>query len=174
MLGFYWGADELSDREKLSFSERDKRRREKKNGSGRGGGGSETRSEAAQRRSRQAAARYRRQVEDRLFGKKADRGRLRLEERLRAAQGTPNFFRTFREYLKSYGMPEDMGLLMLLLDLEPERDVLKVTEAIDGKIGTNDVSAEQKSLLRSRLRNLEMATQSDAVADAAAELLGRL
>ena len=76
------------------------------------------------------------------------------------------------DVLKSYGMPEDIGLLMLLLDLETERDVLKVTEAIDG--GLDSVSAEQKSLLRSRLRNLEMATPSDAVADAAANLLERL
>ena len=50
--------------------------------------------------------------------------------------------------------------------------MLKVTEAIDS--GLESVSAEQKSLLRSRLRNLEMATSSDAVADAAASLLERL
>ena len=45
------------ERPKLSFSERDKRRREKKNGQGRGGGGANgTRSEASQRRGRQASA----------------------------------------------------------------------------------------------------------------------
>ncbi|MCP4004932.1 MAG: hypothetical protein GY725_12125 [bacterium] len=97
---------------------------------------------------------------------------MRLEERLRESRGTPNFFRTFREYLKSYGMPEDLGLLLMLLDLETERDVLKVTEAIDGKL--DSVSVEQKSLLRSRLRNLEMATSFDAVADAATSMLERL
>jgi hypothetical protein len=59
-----------------------------------------------------------------------------------------------------------------LLDLEPARDVLQVTDEIDRV--AESLSAEQKSLLRSRLRNLEMATSHDAVADAAASLLERL
>jgi hypothetical protein len=141
--------------------------RSRNNGSG-GGNGHDPR----QARARHQAARYRRKVEERLFGKKADRGRLRLEERLREADGPENLLRSFREYVKAYGMPADVGLLVRLLDLEPERDVLQVTDEID-RVAPS-LSPEQKSLLRSRLRNLEMATSFDTVADAAAGLIERL
>lgn len=125
-----------------------------------------------EQRARHQAARYRRKVEERLFGKKADRGRLRLEERLREAGDQDNLLRSFREYVKAFGMPADPALLLRLLDLENERDVLQVTDEIDRV--ADGLSPEQKSLLRSRLRNLEMSTSSDSVADAAATLLERL
>jgi hypothetical protein len=161
----------VSDREKTSASDLDRRQRGAKaggNGNGQNGPGLN----AKQQRARHTAARYRRKVEERLFGKKADRGRLRLEERLREAEGAENLLRSFREYVKSYGMPADVGLLVRLLDLEPARDILQVTDEIDRV--AESLSAEQKSLLRSRLRNLEMATSHDSVADAAASLLERL
>jgi hypothetical protein len=161
----------VSDRDKIPTSDLDRRQRERRsgsNGNGQHGGGGN----AKQQRARHTAARYRRKVEERLFGKKADRGRLRLEERLREADGAENLLRSFREYVKAYGMPADVGLLVRLLDLEPARDVLQVTDEIDRV--AESLSGEQKSLLRSRLRNLEMATSHDAVADAAASLLERL
>ncbi len=161
----------MSEREKTAPGVADRRPRDQRrgaNGNGHNGAGHEAR----QQRARHQAARYRRKVEERLFGKKADRGRLRLEERLREADGPENLLRSFREYVKAYGMPADVGLLVRLLDLEPERDVLQVTGEIDRLAPS--LSAEQKSLLRSRLRNLEMATSFDAVADAAAGLIERL
>jgi hypothetical protein len=69
-------------------------------------------------------------------------------------------------------MPADIGLLLRLLDLETERDVLQVTDEIDRV--ADGLAADQKSLLRSRLRNLEMSTSSDSIANAAATLLQRL
>ena len=69
-------------------------------------------------------------------------------------------------------MPEDVGLLGMLLELGEEREVLKVVEGIESVLET--ISPEQRSLVRSRLRNLEMSTESDAVADAAADLLTQL
>lgn len=162
----------MSDQDKTSGGEPDRRRPERRpNGNGQGHNGHAGLT-AKQQRQRHTAARYRRKVEERLFGKKQDRGRLRLEERLREAEGPENLLRTFREYVKVYGMPADVGLLVRLLDLEPPRDVLQVTDEIDRV--AESLSAEQKSLLRSRLRNLEMATSHDAVADAAANLLERL
>ncbi|MEX2206568.1 MAG: hypothetical protein WEF50_10115 [Myxococcota bacterium] len=166
----------MSDQDKTSTGELGRRPERKAGGSGNGNGshgnGNNGGFNAKQQRARHTAARYRRKVEERLFGKKADRGRLRLEERLREAEGPENLLRTFREYAKVYGMPADVGLLVRLLDLEPARDVLQVTDEIDRV--AESLSAEQKSLLRSRLRNLEMATSHDAVADAAASLLERL
>jgi hypothetical protein len=154
----------VSDRDKISFSELDRLRREKRSGGGqrqpRGG------------RSRASSAAYRRRVEERLFGKKGDGGRMRLEERLRNAHGSSNFQRVYREFVKGFGMPEEFGLLLLLLDLDDASDLVRVVGALGSAL--EDASLEQRSLLRSRLRNLEMSAPSDAVADAAADLLGRL
>ena len=162
----------MNDREKTSPSDLDRRQRGGNKGGGNGNGQNGSGLNAKQQRARHTAARYRRKVEERLFGKKADRGRLRLEERLREVEGSENLLRTFREYVKCYGMPADVGLLVRLLDLEPARDILQVTDEIDRV--AESLSGEQKSLLRSRLRNLEMATSHDSVADAAAGLLERL
>ncbi len=162
----------MSDQDKISTNGTHRaepgRNERKRNGSNGGDQGLTAR----QLRARHQAARYRRKVEERLFGKKADRGRLRLEERLREADGQDNLLRSFREYVKAFGMPADVSLLLRLLDLENERDVLQVTDEIDRV--ADELSPEQKSLLRSRLRNLEMSTSSDSVADAAAGLLERL
>ena len=157
-------------RERIGVSDQDKFATNggKRNGSNGGNHGLTAR----EQRARHQAARYRRKVEERLFGKKADRGRLRLEERLREADGQDNLLRSFREYVKAFGMPADPALLLRLLDLETERDVLQVTDEIDRV--ADGLPPETKSLLRSRLRNLEMSTSSDSVADAAATLLERL
>jgi hypothetical protein len=123
-------------------------------------------------RPRGSAAMFRRKVEEKLFGKKGDRARLRLIDRLRESHGTPNFERTYREYLKGYGLPDDLALLLMLLDLEHEQDVIAVLGGIEAGLG--EISVEEKSLLRIRLRNLEMSTEHDRVADATAQLLTRL
>ena len=158
----------MSDRGKISFSEQDRRRREKKAN----GGERRPRGEQSQGRARAAAARYRQRIDEKLFGKKGDAARLRLEQRLRDAHGSAEFSRTFHEYVKSHGMPEDIGLLLVLLDLEVERDVLKVMEALNA--AAKSAPPEQRNLLRSRLRNVELSTSSDLLADAAIDLLARL
>lgn len=132
-------------------------------GSGRGGGGN---------RGRWGSEANKRRIDERFFGKKGDAARFRLEERLRAAHGSDNFLRTYKEYIKGYGMPEDIPLLLLLLDLKDEGEVLKVLAALDDT--AQSAAQDQRSLVRSRLKNLEMSTQSDSLADAAADLLDRL
>jgi hypothetical protein len=157
----------VSGRDKISFSELDRKRREKKKGSNE----RRPRGERAQQRSRAASLRYRQRIDEKLFGKREDAPRLRLEERLRDTHGTQLFSRTFREYVKGYGMPEDVPLLVTLLDLDEERDLLQVLQALDSLV--DSVQPDHRNLLRSRLRNLEMSTSSDALADAAGELLAR-
>ncbi len=156
----------MSDREKISFSEQDKRRKEKKQG---GGGG---RRRGNGRGGRRGANAYKKKIEERLFGKKGEAGRMRMVERLRASQGTPNFTRIYREYVKGHGMPADIQTLILLLDVDEEREALKVIDSLEA--AAESAPSEQKSLLKSRLRNLEMSTSSDALADAATDLIGRL
>ena len=104
--------------------------------------------------------------------KKGEAGRMRMVERLRASQGTPNFTRIYREYVKGHGMPADIQTLILLLDVDEEREALKVIDSLEA--AAESAPSEQKSLLKSRLRNLEMSTSSDALADAATDLIGRL
>ena len=165
------------DREKIPFSELDKRQRERKasgggGGGNGGGGGGGRRNGRSGRRERWASETYKRRVDEQLFGNRRDAARLRMQERLRASQGSPAFLRTYREYVRDYGMPDDLQTLMLLLDLDDERESLKVMQAIEATVVS--VTPEQKSLLRGRLRNLEMSASSDALADAAVDLLGRL
>lgn len=156
------------------------RRGQSGNGSGNdgnGGGGNagsngKDRGRGGRRRGRWGSEANKRRIDERFFGKKGDAARFRLEERLRAAHGSENFLRTYKEYVKGYGMPEDIPLLLLLLDLKDEGEVLKVLSALDDS--AQEAGQDQRSLVRSRLKNLEMSTQSDSLADAAADLLGRL
>jgi hypothetical protein len=77
-----------------------------------------------------------------------------------------------RDKLTFFGMPEAIDLLLLLLDLGEDREILRVIQQLGATV--DGAPQEQRSLLRSRLRNLEMSASSDAVADAAADLLGQL
>lgn len=158
----------MSDRDKTSLGDADKGRREKR----RGGGNGKPRSEGTRRRSRRASAAYKRRVEEQLFGKRNDSGRSRLEQRLRESHDSPTFLRTYREFKKSFGIPEEFGMLLMLLDLEDEREVISVIGALGNAVPR--VSVDQRSLLRSRMRNLEISAPTDALGNAASELLDRL
>lgn len=167
-VSLFRGETGVSERDKISFSELDRLRREKKSGNNR----RRPESEQSQRRSRAATARYRQRIDEKFFGRKEDAPRLRLEQRVRDAHGSPEFGRVFREYVDGFGMPGDVNLLLTLLDLQDERDVLRVLEALDA--GLESAELPQRNLLRSRLRNMEISTSSDALADAATDLLARL
>ena len=69
-------------------------------------------------------------------------------------------------------MPEDVRLLLLLLDLSDESEVLKVLNVLDDTV--KSAPQGQRILVKSRLRNLEISTPSDSLADAATDLLGCL
>jgi hypothetical protein len=154
----------LSENGKPRAGQGDKSPRNKKQGNGRRRGRG--------RNSRWSAEAYKQRIDEKLFGKKGDAARNRLEDRLRDAHGSANFLRTYKEYLRGYGMPEDLRLLLLLLDLSDEAEVLKVLDVLDNTV--KSAPQDQRSLVRSRLRNLEISTSSDSLADAATDLLGRL
>ncbi len=158
----------MSERDKASFGDAERRARETRGegGAGRPGGGRRS------RRPRASSAAYKKRVEERLFGKRGDNGRGRMQERLRASHGTDNFLRTFREYTRTFGMPEDLGLLTLLLDLPDEADIARVVGAL-GR-AAEAAPPEQRALLKRRLQNLEMSASADALADAASQLAARL
>jgi hypothetical protein len=124
------------------------------------------------RRGRWNSEANKRRVADQILGRGEDSARKRLEERLRAAQGSPAFLRTYREYVRDHGMPRELSVLLLLLDLDDERETLKVLRALEES--ASGAPPDQRNLLRGRLRNLEMSASSDALAHAAVDLLGRL
>ena len=95
-----------------------------------------------------------------------------MVERLRESQGTPGFSRLYREYVRGHGMPDDISTLLLLLDVEEEQEALKVIDAL--QTAAESAPSEQKNLLKSRLKNVEMSTSLDALADAATDLIARL
>ena len=150
------------DNEKPTSNGRDRRRGTNKNSNGRRRGG----------RSRGSSAAYRQRIDEKLFGKRGDSGRYRREERLREAHGSPTFMRIFREYVKDFGMPDDVPLLVSCLDLEEERDLLRVIEALGGAL--DGAPIDHRNLLRKRLQNLEMTAGTDAVGDATEGLLARM
>jgi hypothetical protein len=124
------------------------------------------------RRGRWNSEANKRRVADQILGRGEDSARRRLEERLRAAQGSPAFLRTYREYVRDHGMPREIPVLLLLLDLDDEGETLKVLHALEES--ASGAPPDQRSLLRGRLRNLEMSAASDKLAHAAVDLLARL
>ncbi len=69
---------------------------------------------------------------ERLFaGKKGTPEHAKAQAALHAHYGTAKFVPTARKYLKEYGLPDDWGTLMLLLDF-PEAEVVG---AALGKLG---------------------------------------
>ena len=159
----------MSGRDGISLSEIDRKRREKKRANGRA---RRSRSEGSQRRSKSAASRYRQRIDEKIFGKKSDTARQRFEQRLRDAKNPAEFERIFREHVKGNGMPPNMSSLIMLLDLAEEQNLLRVLEALSS--AAKSAPPEQRNLLRGRLRNLEMSTSFDELADATTDLLGRL
>lgn len=153
------------DRDKKSFSERDRMRRE-----GRGGRTEERRptSPAQQARLDAAKKQHLKQV-DGLFAKgQGGAEGERLAVALRAARGTPGLAAACRAYRDAVGMPSDAALLVCFLDAgDPELAVAGM-EALLASRGEGRLALTPG--LRTQLRMLAE-SPDDAVASAAEDLL---
>ena len=154
--------DSYHDRDKKSFSERDRMRRE-----GRPGEGAQPRGPGGQARAKEATQAYLKQI-DALFsgGKNAEAEKV-LEEML-DARGTPQLAEACRSYRQALGPPTEMRSISCFLDAgEPElvRTGLEALRSAHAA-GTLQVSAG----LRSQLRMLTQ-DPDDEVAETAEELL---
>ena len=155
-----------TEREKLSFSELDRRRRE-----GRQGQASRPRSEGARQRETAATRQYLKQI-DGLFGEApADAERERLARAMREAHGTPGLAAACRAYRDALGVPQDLRDLALFLDCRETELVVAALEALLARQGAGALEATPG--LRSQLRTLAQ-EPDDAVAGAAEELLEAL
>ena len=155
------------DRDKLSFSERDRLRRER--GSS---GDTPPRSPAARARA-EAARKQQLNLIDNLFAPAGEGGveGRGLAEAMRDAHGSPGLADACRAYRKGVGVPKDASLLAIFLDtavVELVLDALAGLRAL-GDAGTLEASAGLKSQLRMLADDA-----NDDVAEGAEELLERL
>lgn len=154
-----------TEREKLSFSELDRRRRERRDDRERRPQG-----EKARQRTADATKRYLKQI-DGLFGAKGGAEKERLARAMRDAHGTPGLAEACRAYRDAVGMPGSARDLALFLDSgDPEL----VVAGLEGLRAGHEAGAlELSSGLRSQVRLLAQ-DRDDAVAETAEELLERL
>lgn len=155
------------DREKLSFSERDRIRRE----GGQGNGERRPRGEAAERRSKEATSAYLKEA-DKLFSDA--QGGTDGEAAIKAvmdAHGTPGFTDACRAFRESVGVPATASLLSLFLDAEDVGLVAEAIRALGAGLESGDLEISRG--IKSQLRVLEQSPDDD-VAYEAEELLAKL
>lgn len=132
------------DREKLSFSERDRLLRERRRGDAppRGRAGQREQARSDRDALREANALF----HDGPGGREGER----LAREMRDRHGTPELAAACRAYLEGVGVPDDPGLLALLLDSgDRELVVLGLERLLERKLaGSLEVSAGLRSTLR--------------------------
>jgi hypothetical protein len=148
------------DREKLSFSERDRLLRE------RGRGDAPPRGQRAQEESRRATATALREA-DQLFAGEGGPARARAQA-VRDAHGSDSFLDACRSYLAEVGAPEEPSLIALFLDTGDRELMVPVLEVLLRQQGEGTL--EISPGLRSQLRVLEQ-HRDDTVAGIAEDLL---
>jgi len=153
-----------SEREKLSFSERDRKRRE-----GRGSGDAPPSGAGGQARVEAATKQYVKSL-DSMFGKQAGGPEVdRLADKMRDAHGTPALAKACRAYRDAAGVPEDSSLLALFLDVSDDNElVLAGLEVL--RVGLTEEHLRFTAGLRSQLRTLAQGAD-DAIAEAAEGIL---
>jgi hypothetical protein len=152
------------DREKKSFSERDRMRRERRDPAERGGA-----RPADPARAAAATKQYLKEM-DTLFAK--GRGGAegeRLARAVREARGTPGLAVACRAYRDAVGAPSDAALVACFLDAGDPELALVGLEAL--RAAREAGRLELTPGLRTQLRMLAQ-DADDAVASAAEELLG--
>ena len=108
---------------------------------------------------------------ERLFqGPKATPEHEKALQKLHDAYGSSRFEKQAEDYIKKYGLPDDWGALLLLLDLKNSNEtILEVMEKLVEISGQRN-SMERKGL-RSKLRTLSLTARDAAVAEAAEALV---
>jgi len=156
------------DREKLSFSELDRRRRERGQGER---GERRPRGAAADARSEQATAEYLKEVGKLFTDAQGGAAGEALAKAVRDAHGSPALTEACRAYRDGIGMPTEAALLSLFLDAEDPEIVVAAIRTFAA--GHDAGSLEIARGVKSQLRVLEQGTNDD-VAYEAEELLARL
>lgn len=113
---------------------------------------------------------YLKEMERVFQGPKGDPEHEKDLQRLHDSYGSKRFERQAAGYLKKYGLPDDWGALLLLLDLKnASQIVIDVMEKLVEL--SRQRSRIEKKGLKSRLRTLAVTTKDLAVADTAEALI---
>ncbi len=112
---------------------------------------------------------YMKEMEKMFQGPKGDPGHEKDLQRLHDAYGSRRFEKQAAGYISKYGLPDDWGALLLLLDLKAGETVIDVMEKLVSISG--DKSRIEKKGLKSRLRTLAITTRDPVVADMAEALI---
>jgi len=91
-------------------------------------------------------------------------------QRLHDAYGSARFSIRAREYIKKYGLPDDWGALLLLLDLKNANEL--IPEVMEKLVKlSKEKSGVKKRGLRSKLRTISVTARDLVIADTAARLV---
>jgi hypothetical protein len=155
-----------TERDKLSFSELDRRRRERRQGHAPG-----PRDEAGRQGEAGAARQYLKRI-DGLFGKAPASAEVEsLARAMREAHGSPGLAAACRAYRDAAGIPADLRDVALFLDCGDAELLVAALEALRARREAGGLEATPG--LRSQLRTLAQDAR-DPVAEAAEELLDAL
>ena len=154
------------DREKLTYSELDRRRREKDHGYE-----SRPRGKAAEERSKAATGAYLKEADKIFSSAQGGAAGEALARAVEEAHGTPGLAEACRAYRDAHGMPADAGMLSMFLDAEDPALVAEALRALAAGHAAGSLKISRG--LKSQLRVLEQSPDDD-VAFEAEELLARL
>ena len=89
---------------------------------------------------------------------------------LHRAYGTASFEKKLKAYIKTYGLPDEWGILLLLLDPRLEPDI--VCQAIRALCGMSKKrSPQERKGLKSKLKILSLTSKSPMICEAAESAL---
>jgi len=107
---------------------------------------------------------------DRLFkGDKGTPDHDRLYKKLHSTYGTESFLPTVTKYLTKYGLPDDVGTLILILDTKEENIILSVFEKF--KEIVTGLSSRYKEDVRRKLSIMALTDKSPHIREKAKEAL---
>ena len=112
---------------------------------------------------------YMKEMERVFQGPKGSPDHDRNLQKLHDAYGSARFPKQAREYIREYGLPDDWGALLLLLDLKNANELIPEIMEKLVNMAKKRSSIERKGL-RSKLRTLSVTTRDMVIADTAAAL----
>jgi len=159
-------AYEEDEREKLSWSEIDKRKDGSKHVSG------EKASYKKSKRTEWALKQYRKEAEKLLMGKKGTDAYKKARNAIHDRHGTPKFNAAVKGFIREYGLPDDWDTLFLLLDYKDTDTVGDVLLRLMGSYRERSLTEMQG--FRAKLEIMETTTKDEKLREAVEAILQEL
>lgn len=154
------------EREKLSWSEIDKRKDSSKHVSG------EKASYKKSKRSEWALKQYRKEAEKLLMGKKGTDAYKKARNAIHDRHGTPKFNAAVKSFIREYGLPDGWDTLFLLLDYKDTATVGDVLLRLMGSYRERSLTEMQG--FRAKLEIMETTTKDEKLREAVETILQEL